>query len=72
MPTFVKTANLAAYSMSFNKQPHLQKKLNDGNSFLLPKKITKQRIAKSISTNAFCKFNCFAQKIKLCKPTFGL
>ena len=48
-------------SMSFNTQPHLQKKLNDGNSFLLPKKITKQRIAKSISTNAFCKYNCFAQ-----------
>ena len=43
-------------------QRHLQKKLNDGNSFLLPKKITKQRIAKSISTNAFCKYNCFAQK----------
>ena len=42
--------------------PHLQKKLNDGNSFLLPGKITKQRIAKSISTNAFCKYNCFAQK----------
>ena len=48
--------------MSFNTQPHLQKKLNDGNSFLLPKKFTKQSIAKFISTNAFCKYNCFVQK----------
>ena len=39
-----------------------KKKLNEGNNFLLPGKITKQRIAKSISTNAFCKYNCFAQK----------
>ena len=51
----VNTANLAT-------QQHLQKKLNDGNSFLLPGKITKQRIAKSISTNALCKYNYFAQK----------
>ena len=53
--TSFNTANLAT-------QPHLQKKLNDRNSFLPPGKITKQRIAKSISTNAFCKYNCFGQK----------
>ena len=56
------TQPILLLSMSFNTQQHLQKKLNDGNSFLLPKKITKQRIAKFISTNAFCKYNCFAQK----------
>ena len=56
------TQPILLLSMSFNTQPHLQKKFNDGNSILLPKKITKQRIAKSISMNAFCKYNCFAQK----------
>ena len=56
------TQPILLLSMNFNSQPHLQKKLKDGNSFLLPGKITKQKIAKSISTNAFCKYDCFAQK----------
>ena len=32
------------------------------NSFQVPGKITKQRIAKFKTTNAFCKYNCFVQK----------
>ena len=59
---FLFTQPILLLSMRFNTEPHLQKKLNNGNSFLLPKKITKQRIAKSIFTNASCKYNCFAQK----------